>query len=306
MSGQPRPTRPRSISVLTPADLVGGWGGRDPPPTPHATLHPRSHDHRGPLSLPFHPSSSVSVRLEPLRSLLLLRPGSHPTLGPSATPRAPSVGPARRGQGGGFIARHHATFHLSLSFSPSSSLSSSHSGLSSQPRLEKKRWRVWEKEERKVEEEGVISVGRAGCIRSNIMQAHTGLDALDPFDPLPPPLLHDAHAQRNAYIRVCVCVCVYIHGIERVESRFFISLPFPLILSLSFSPPVYLPFVCIYLYPSCIEIARALNPGSGHEIVIPERLTLLPHLAGAPRSSLKVRKVRGRTERQRRMKDART
>lgn len=105
---------------------------------------------------------------------------------------------------------------------------------------------------------------------------------------------------------MCVCVCVYIHGIERVESRFFISLPFPLILSLSFSPPVYLPFVCIYLYPSCIEIARALNPGSGHEIVIPERLTLLPHLAGAPRSSLKVRKVRGRTERQRRMKDART
>lgn len=67
---------------------------------------------------------------------------------------------------------------------------------------------------------------------------------------------------------------------------------------------MYLPFVCIHLYPSCIEIARALNPGSGHEIVIPERLTLLPHLAGAPRSSLKVRKVRGRTERQRRMKDA--
>lgn len=37
---------------------------------------------------------------------------------------------------------------------------------------------------------------------------------------------------------------------------------------------------CVYLYPGCIEIAGALNPGSGHEIVIPERLTLLPHLAG--------------------------
>lgn len=248
MSGQPRPTRPRSISVLTPADLVGGWGGRDPPPTPHATLHPRSHDHRGPLSLPFHPSSSVSVRLEPLRSLLLLRPGSHPTLGPSATPRAPSVGPARRGQGGGFIARHHATFHLSLSFSPSSSLSSSHSGLSSQPRLEKKRWRVWEKEERKVEEEGVISVGRAGCIRSNIMQAHTGLDALDPFDPLPPPLLHDAHAQRNAYIRVCVCVCVYIYTESSVSRAVSLSLSLSLSFFLSLSPPLCICHSCVYTF----------------------------------------------------------
>lgn len=27
----------------------------------------------------------------------------------------------------------------------------------------------------------MISVGRAGCIRSNIMQAHTGLNALDPL-----------------------------------------------------------------------------------------------------------------------------
>lgn len=40
-------------------------------------------------------------------------------------------------------------------------------------------------------------------------------------------------------------------------------------------------YVCIYTaHPTCIEIAGALNPGSGHEIVIPERLTLLPHLAG--------------------------
>lgn len=103
-----------------------------------------------------------------------------------------------------------------------------------------------------------------------------------------------------------MCVCVYIYTESSVSRAVSLSLSFSLSLSLSLSPPVYLPFVCIYLYPSCIEIARALNPGSGHEIVIPERLTLLPHLAGAPRSSLKVRKVRGRTERQRRMKDART
>lgn len=232
MSGQPRPTRPRSISVLTPADLVGGWGGRDPPPTPHATLRPRSHDHRGSLSLsslPFHPSSSVSV--EPPRSLLL-RPGSHPTLGPSATPRAPSLGPARQVQGGGFIADTTLlSTYLSLP------LSSSPSSLSSQPRLEKKRSRVWEKEERKVEEEGVISVGRAGCIRSNIMQAHTGLDALDPFDPLPPPLLHDAHARRDT--SVYVCVYLYIRN-GACESRFFIPLP------LSFSPCIC--HSCVYTF----------------------------------------------------------
>ena len=62
-------------------------------------------------------------------------------------------------------------------------------------------------------------------------------------------------------------------------------------LSLSLSPSI--PPLCVYLYPSCIEIAGALNPGSGHEIVIPERLTLLPHLAGPRGRGLKVRKVRG-------------
>lgn len=45
------------------------------------------------------------------------------------------------------------------------------------------------------EREAVISVGRAGCIRSNIMQAHTdspllssALDPLDPASPRSPPL----------------------------------------------------------------------------------------------------------------------
>ena len=61
--------------------------------------------------------------------------------------------------------------------------------------------------------------------------------------------------------------------------RLFLSLS----LSLSLSLLVCL-HSCVYLYPTCIEIAGALNPGSGHEIVIPERLTLLPHLAReAPR-----------------------
>lgn len=73
-------------------------------------------------------------------------------------------------------------------------------------------------------------MGRAGCIRSNIMQAHTGLDALDPFDPLPPLLLHDAHARRDT--SVYVCVYIYIYGMERVRA---VSLS----LSLSLSPRVF-------------------------------------------------------------------
>ena len=48
----------------------------------------------------------------------------------------------------------------------------------------------------------MISVGRAGCIRSNIMQAHTGLNALDPLGPAPSTVrrdtLHGVHAEHKA------------------------------------------------------------------------------------------------------------
>lgn len=135
-------------------------------------------------------------------------------------------------------------------------------------------------------------MGRAGCIRSNIMQAHTGLDALDPFDTLPPsPLLRRTRTTQCVHERIYMYVYIYI------RNRVLRAVSLSLSLSLSRSPFLPVCHSCVYLYPTCIEIARALNPGSGHEIVIPERLTLLPHLAGAPRSSLKVRKVRGRTER---------
>lgn len=74
-------------------------------------------------------------------------------------------------------------------------------------------------------------MGRAGCIRSNIMQAHTGLDALDPFDPLPPSLLHDAHARRDTSVYVCVYIYIYTEwSVLRAVS---------LSLSLSLSPRVF-------------------------------------------------------------------
>lgn len=136
----------------------------------------------------------------------------------------------------------------------------------------------------------MISVGRAGCIRSNIMQAHTGLNALDPLGSGPlyvwlhRDTLHSVHAEHKApgtrerFSRTSgfrVCAYTYIRNHEIVLRSLSVSL----FLRLSLSLPVCL-HSCVYLYPTCIEIAGALNPGSGHEIVIPERLTLLPHLAG--------------------------
>lgn len=198
MSGQPRPTRPRSISVLTPADL-GGEG--DPPPTPHATLHPRSHADDSP------PRFSVLASL----SLASLPPPPEEEATPPsglAQRQGHPTGPARRvqGEGGGIHRRYFLPPIPFLSLSVY------------QPRLGKEETRRME--ERKVEEEGVISVGRAGCIRSNIMQAHNRPGCVGS----PSLLLLYAllHAQR-------VRVHIYI----------FSLFPFP-----SLSLPVCLPFVC--------------------------------------------------------------
>lgn len=251
MSGQPRPTRPRSISVLTPADLVGGLGREgDLPPTPHATPHPRSHADDSPLSLLFHPEilrPRLSLSLSLFHSPLPPPPEEATPPSGLAQRQGHPTGPARRvqGEGGGFIA---ATFYHLFLFSPS--LSSLASGRETLAR------------ERKVEEEGVISVGRAGCIRSNIMQAHNRPGCV-------------------GSLRISLHLFYALLHAQRVHGRVYIyifSFPSPLFLSLCVCHS------CVHLYPTCIEIARALNPGSGHEIVIPERLTLLPHLAGAPRS----------------------
>lgn len=140
----------------------------------------------------------------------------------------------------------------------------------------------------------MISVGRAGCIRSNIMQAHTGtlLECVRSLGSCAPTIvatarpfrgaLYGVHAEHKAprYERTVLLVRIqppYVCGFTLLSRR-----------SRARVLPTYgrertnvHVYVCVCTtYPTCIEIAGALNPGSGHEIVIPERLTLLPHLAG--------------------------
>lgn len=79
----------------------------------------------------------------------------------------------------------------------------------------------------------MISVGRAGCIRSNIMQAHTGLNALDPLGPGP---LYTAYTQNirprvqgNRSPGFRVCACTYIRNRENVlRDRVFAFVCIPL------------------------------------------------------------------------------
>lgn len=143
----------------------------------------------------------------------------------------------------------------------------------------------------------MISVGRAGCIRSNIMQAYTGslLECVRSLGSCPPSPLSSPPRGRSA-----ARYTAYTQNIRpRVRENGSGSSGFSLrtCVGLRFSRAARararvssLPtcerarvYVCVRVYttyPTCIEIAGALNPGSGHEIVIPERLTLLPHLAG--------------------------
>jgi len=140
----------------------------------------------------------------------------------------------------------------------------------------------------------VISVGRADCIRSNIMQAHTGslLECVRSLGSSPlssPPHGRFAYTQNIRYSRyertVLFVEIQYVCGFTLLSRRSRAresSLPTYMRARECTCVYVYI-YIYIYIYtihPTCIEIAGALNPGSGHEIVIPERLTLLPHLAG--------------------------
>lgn len=181
--------------------------------------------------------------------------------------------------------------------------------LSSKRDEEEKKKMGWmkdeEKEEGKREEkETVISVGRAGCIRSNIMQAHTDSlysNALDPLGPVssrprPPPLLppsprYTAYTQnirprvqgndsprRDTASRTCV-------GLR--FSRAVRACPFHV------DAQVYV-CVCVYGSPYLHRNRGSIEPRKWPWNSHSWKVNSPTASRGAPRSSLKVRKVHGR------------
>lgn len=192
MSGQPRPTRSRSISVLTPADLPERGSPRAA--APHPSIRPTTHlptPRDGPtressLFLPLYFSFFFSSGLAPTSSTSHSSSRTESPL-PFISVRILAAKRTRVTLPWGLHAakgtvRHRSGIRMIVGINnegepfPLLSRQRDEEGRRKKRRRRRRSdgWKTKRKKKKGGKREAVISVGRAGCIRSNIMQAHTG------------------------------------------------------------------------------------------------------------------------------------
>lgn len=223
VSGQPRPTRSRSISVLTPADLPERGSPRAA--APHPPIRPTTHlstPRDGPTResspfLPLYRSLSLSFSPAALAPASFTSHSSSRTESPLpfisvrilAAKRTRVTLPwglhAAKG-----TARHRSGIKTRVGINnegepfPLLSRQRDEEGRRQRRRRRSDGWKTKRKKKKGGKREAVISVGRAGCIRSNIMQAHTDslLECVRSLGSCPPHYRrHRAAAPRRAVRR---------------------------------------------------------------------------------------------------------
>lgn len=214
MSGQPRPTRSRSISVLTPADLPERGSPRAA--APHPPIRPTTH-----LPTPRNGPTRESSPFLPLYFSFFFSSGLAPTSSTShSSSRTESPLPFISVR---ILAAKRTRVTLPWGLHATKGTARHRSGIGTRvginnegepfPLLSRQRdeegrrpdgWKMKRKKKKEGKREAVISVGRAGCIRSNIMQAHTDslLECVRSLGSCPPYYRrHRAAAPRRAIQR---------------------------------------------------------------------------------------------------------